>query len=522
MPKQQIKVVTLNDFTGGLNLRADAFQLANNESPDMMNVDVDPRGGFRQRKAVAPFGGSFTGGDPLSLWSFETPSYKQVMIRQGSVVKYSTGGAWSNAVASGLTAGLPIRCATFKNNGYLQNGTDAPWRWTGVTATQLGTAFNENLQAPSGGNMPKAKLIAVWQGCVWLANTTESAVAYPNRVRWSHPNFPEDYRSIDFADIDTGVDGDEITALVPFGDRLLVFKRNSIHAVYGYGPDNFQVLPVHHSSGAVSADAVVATDEGVYYFSWPNGLMHYDGRHEPRWLFERLFPAITGGSIPDAYQAKVTVGWLNRRVFVSVPWGSSTSNARTFVFDPSVGKDGAWVQYDLGLGSMLLWRPPAADALPLAVVVGKSYLVRLDVDAAFDDFGSGATHIASYYRTRWLDFGQPAVRKRWRRPEIVMMGGTTAKILVDARTDYDASLVRHSFYLDTTADANTFMWDDPSHGWDSGAVWARASSDINELRRGSSMGTSRAISMQFSGPLSNASWGIDSVSLKFTLKPVRS
>jgi len=37
------------DFTGGLNLRADQFQLAENESPKMLNVDVDPRGGVFSR-----------------------------------------------------------------------------------------------------------------------------------------------------------------------------------------------------------------------------------------------------------------------------------------------------------------------------------------------------------------------------------------------------------------------------------------------------------------------------------------
>ena len=33
------------DFTGGLNLRADQFNLGVSESPTLLNVDVDPRGG---------------------------------------------------------------------------------------------------------------------------------------------------------------------------------------------------------------------------------------------------------------------------------------------------------------------------------------------------------------------------------------------------------------------------------------------------------------------------------------------
>ena len=37
------------DFTGGLNFRADQFQLKDNESPFILNVDVDPRGGVFTR-----------------------------------------------------------------------------------------------------------------------------------------------------------------------------------------------------------------------------------------------------------------------------------------------------------------------------------------------------------------------------------------------------------------------------------------------------------------------------------------
>ena len=41
-----------SDFTGGLNLRADQFNLEYNESPALLNVEVDPRGGVRRRDAV--------------------------------------------------------------------------------------------------------------------------------------------------------------------------------------------------------------------------------------------------------------------------------------------------------------------------------------------------------------------------------------------------------------------------------------------------------------------------------------
>ena len=45
----QIQISEVSDFTGGLNFRADQFQLASYESPDMLNVEIDPRGGVFSR-----------------------------------------------------------------------------------------------------------------------------------------------------------------------------------------------------------------------------------------------------------------------------------------------------------------------------------------------------------------------------------------------------------------------------------------------------------------------------------------
>ena len=46
------KLEMLENFSGGSNLRSDQFNLAPNESPEMLNVDVDPRGGIKMRLGV--------------------------------------------------------------------------------------------------------------------------------------------------------------------------------------------------------------------------------------------------------------------------------------------------------------------------------------------------------------------------------------------------------------------------------------------------------------------------------------
>ena len=50
---QGLQLFRQDDFTGGLNLRADQFQLGANESPDMLNVEIDPRGGIASRGGMS-------------------------------------------------------------------------------------------------------------------------------------------------------------------------------------------------------------------------------------------------------------------------------------------------------------------------------------------------------------------------------------------------------------------------------------------------------------------------------------
>ena len=50
--QRQFSLETLDSFSGGLNLRSDQFNLSGDESPDLLNVTVDPRGGIKMRDGV--------------------------------------------------------------------------------------------------------------------------------------------------------------------------------------------------------------------------------------------------------------------------------------------------------------------------------------------------------------------------------------------------------------------------------------------------------------------------------------
>lgn len=385
MASNAVRLLEASSFSRGLRLDVDAFQLGEGESPDLLNVDLDPRGGVAQRRAVVPVNASavpFT--SPIhSLFDFaKTDGTEQILVGSGLYTYYGTGANFTS-IGTTWTASSRQRAVAFRDALYIQNGTDAPRKWTGSVVSNLAQVFNDNLAAPDDGDMPIAKTITAWQGYVWIANTYEAATRYGSRVRFSHPNRAEDWETLAYIDIDVGRDGDEITALVPLADRLLVFKNHSVHMITGYDAATFAVTFVG-DVGAPSQEAVAATEYGVYFFSWPNGLHFYNDRGI-QYEFDALYPAIRDGDIPDAYHANATVGWLGRRVFVNVPWGSSTLNNRTFILTP--GKGGGWTQYDLPLGPMLEWRRRASEALQLAATSGASdpiRVLRLDQSADTD------------------------------------------------------------------------------------------------------------------------------------------
>lgn len=380
------QVLQERDFRAGLNLRADAFQLQAGETPDAQDVDFDPRGGIRMRQCYSPLNSSALPAVGHSLFPYTTASGTvQVLVGSDKYTYYSTGSSFTS-IGTTWTSTNPQRASTFNDLLYVQNGVDAPRKWDGSTVTNLTQTFNDNLAAPSNGNMPIAAHVAVHMGYVWVANTVESATNRRNRIRFSHPNSAENWRTNDYIDVDIGKDGDQIRAIVPWHDRLIVFKDSSVHAIVGYSPSTFQVFPITQATGAVSREAVAITEEGLYWFNWPNGCFFYDG-HQVRWLFERLAPTVWDHTIPDAYAASATVGVLNRRVYVSVPFNASTMNARTFVFDPTLGKTGGWTAYSAGFGPMLEWRRPGASTLQLACSVGtQKRVMQLNQNADRDSW----------------------------------------------------------------------------------------------------------------------------------------
>lgn len=527
------RILRQDDFTGGLNLRADQFQLAANESPKMLNVEIDPRGGVFSRGAMRRI--NTTAVDPTwnpkILFPFYGASSYLMLgtapsgIHDGGVF-YSTGSNFTNLSIPVPSANGPS-FAPWGSKLYIVTGkTGGSWRWEGTTPVVLnnnGPSWQNSYLSPVGNFMPKAELSVTHAGKVFVANTREDGVDYPNRIRWSHPNSPENWAEQDRIDIFDG--GDRITALAVFGGHLLVFKRNAVFAVFGYDSDTFQVVEISRTVGAATPQAVAVSERGVYFFSYPDGLMFYNGERVVD-LFEQIRPAITLGFVNSVAVDSVRVHNVNRRIWVSLPYSETTivtDPTVSFVYDPSVSQRGAWLMFQTAdqKGHAAGCTFIKSDGGRQHVVAHPTlpYVLAVDLyNYATDNITGTDYQFVSRYRSRWLDAGSYSQKKMFRRPDfVVKQQNTQGSMLVKIYGDYEeAENGQIREYSVTIPAAGTGLtWGQGLWGVDN---WGAANTG-SQVLNGRSIGLARSIQLEFVGSAGNV-WGINSYTLKYNPRRV--
>jgi len=542
-----------SDFKGGLNLRADQFNIAENESPALLNVDVDPRGGVRRRDAVTKVNSTALDDDIVSLISHYEEGQNQVLAAVATATETKllwnddVTGDFDGTVSYGGTdvqfdTTQPPRGVTFNGYTYIVNGkfltstghtTYSVVRWSGADgSTALATPDIDG----SDGHFPNARYTTTWAEYIWVAYTLESGTTHKNRVRWSKVNDAENWTAADYIDIDIGEDGDHITAIIPDADRLLVFKENSIYAIYGFSSDSFEVRNITRTAGCRDGSQPVAATAGIFFWYAEEGiyLLSYDAL---AWAFERIKPAMTY----DVGQPALTLGtapslmWFDERLWVSVDYqsddnvsGSNQNNRRNvFVWDPSLTETGAWMRHDINARSLLAYRPTGDTHRGIAAtsvitdVAEFNRISKLDQNADVDDYGAGsADEIVSYYQTGWFIGNRPTFPKRWGKTRTVLLADNNLRIYMYIYKDYDLSgWVSPSYYKDITGMDSPATWDtDPSGSgdgvWDTSEWQAAGTSDRYLFARWPTVGTAQAISLRFKVSPSvskRGKWGVTSI-----------
>lgn len=564
---KRLQSVNLVDFTGGINLRQTDFQLGENESPSLLNVVMDPRGGFATRMGWGMWNTAQVIAAPTeATWKprnaeMHLYSNGQVAVFVSNASKVWAAGSGAAFVDLGAVATATPHLADFAGWGdavYIACGqANASWKVTNVpTAGNKGAAltisaaanWNNDYTTPAGGKMPKAEHCEPHGGYMFVAGTNEDGISYPNRVRWSHPDQPEDWALQDYIDILQG--GSKITAIRSFQDHLLIWKVDSVWALFGYDRDTWQLIKVSRSVGTPNPAAVTKSESHVYFYSASgrNGIYAYGGQ-EPVLISDQIRRAMD--QIPN--DQEVYLGWAQRRLWCQIPFPidpNDQSHGLMFVFDPELG-NGAWVVHKPAKGTMgpIVEHSDVALEYPLACVCGcsgSSGVMRISYrpNNADDIFLTGTFGFRSFYRTAWQHAGWPERQKGWLRPRVIARNPLQkVTVRMDTYWNYDSANAQRSHSFDINSTGAVFWraggFDDAlGQGFDwkvdgaasldgRGANWKSGERTGDVIVRPvapviapGSLGWARSVQLEFAPAdyTLGLPWSVDAIILKFNVR----
>jgi hypothetical protein len=400
--------------------------------------------------------------------------------------------------------------------------------------------------------MPSAELMEAHAGYLFVADVEEDFDAglrrYPNRIRWSHPDEPEDCAEDDYLDIEQG--GPRIRALKSFTDHLLIFKDSTVWALYGYDLESWQLVQVSNKSGAISPTAVTTSETHCYYYS-PAGrsaIYQIESGNRPDSISEPIRQVLS-----DATNTRcVWLDWVSNRLFASLPWkftsapatvpsmdgrsgrsgGTTDDSTTTFIFDPEIG-EGAWEAHAPAYGHLRNVMELPGDKAPIAVHAGDATarcLLRLGAIGGGDATDLIAadgqpTPFDAFYTTNWKDAGAEELRKSWRRPRFIINNPEKEiDLRVDAYRNYDSGALYRSWVVGIDAFGHTYWRDfldaDPTppdgFRWDDGTLW-EGETKGSRIVRGGPLGIARSIQLRVTPTPSSLgkAWGVDAITLKY-------
>lgn len=412
---------------------------------------------------------------------------------------------------------------------------------TPAAATDAYGNYNDDYTTPDAigsGVMPKCEFIETHSGYVFAAYTAE-ATTEPNRLRWSHPSQPENWATDDYIDIKAG--GGKITGLRSFQDHLLIFKTDSVWALYGYDSESWQLVRVSSTAGSPNISAITASEGAVYFYSSAlgGGIYAYAGGQQPISIAENL-RTVTDEIISHT---DVWLAWAGRRLWCSLPWtvgGAVNDQSTVFVFDPQVGS-GAWVAHRSAIGHVkcIVEDAEGRTGSALAAICGCSgaaALVELESrDEASDVIRLDLTPspFDAYYVTSWQHAGWPERRKSWRRPRFVV-DQPIEDVAIDMETyfNYDegAPLRSHTIWVNSEGTAfwrETGALEEGGFDWGDGTLWGASGASGSEIVRApgntvtlGGLGVNRSIQLRFStnAEYLGKAWGVNLITLKYILR----
>jgi hypothetical protein len=235
---------------------------------------------------------------------------------------------------------------------------------TSSTIVLTSTSWTSNDEAPSDHDVAGVYSFGVvWKNRWWARSATVK-----NRIHFTQLFQPQAWPALFYLDIPFDR-GDEIRALLPIGDSLIIFGTTKIFIIVGQTSLDFEVRPALDSQGgAFGPRAVCAIENGIVHLD-AAGILIFDGATD-RLLSQDLDPAIrdlvTNGDIASLQRMPVAYDVLRKELRNAVPRRYPSGTWGEYVLDLARTNQqrqvSAWTETDRTIGGYLVWNGPEAVA----------------------------------------------------------------------------------------------------------------------------------------------------------------
>ena len=349
----------------------------------------------------------------------------------------------------------------------------------------IDTYLSENLFTEQTIIDAQYKVAEVVGRRVYIGNVKQGGRTYPDRMLRSPVNKFDTFPETNFIDVAIG-DGDRITALKSFGDRLLQYKRDAVYVINTSGES--EVLEAEYpNAGVAKPSQVVKTNLGIAWFN-PSGLWFFDGQS-----IQNLTRNIEANQYPDH---EVQIGIIGFDKYTN-----------RVIYTPQVNSGLAtiWYMYDLELksyqryysGDLFAHSESGANHYTNMITDADGNLIIGYVDNAtptelnFYQWSNNASEgqsisITDVWKSKDIDLLSPAVNKKIYKVYVTYKCTGHSGVKMTYATDGSASFTG-TFAASTNYNAESFSTNGTHTGFkNTNGSWAVAelkpSSSINNVK----------------------------------------
>lgn len=280
---------------------------------------------------------------------------------QSTISLTSTGNAIVAQIPNSTDAQVDAICIYLKNitageTVYRKYSSAAQSAGASSTFVITSSNWSANDEAPSTHGVPPLLAFGVnWKNRWWARHATE-----PTRLHFTEIFTPQGWPALYYIDLPF-TNGEEITAIQPQGDTLLVMGQSQIFLVIGQTSLDFEVRPsLGAQGGALGPRATCAIESGVAHAS-AEGVFVFDGATDSL-LSNDLTPGwrdmIDNSASTAAANVAMVYDWNQKEVRVAVPRLYPRAARGEWVLDLSRTRESetpAWADTDRNVTQYIFW-----------------------------------------------------------------------------------------------------------------------------------------------------------------------